>query len=63
MPLDPVRIEDTQAWLIRASKDIRAASLDWKDSPPLLEDALFHCQQALVKTIYSQIKLESNSTF
>lgn len=51
MPPDPVRIEDTQARLIRAHKDIRAASIDCKDSPPLLEDALFHCQQAVEKCL------------
>jgi HEPN domain-containing protein len=49
MPLDPVRIEDTKAWFSRAHEDLRAAAIGLEADPPLLEDALFHCQQAAEK--------------
>ncbi len=49
MPLDPARIADTRGWLFRAANDLRGADIDLAASPPLLEDALFHCQQAVEK--------------
>lgn len=49
MPHDPVRVADTRAWLTKAESDLRAAALDETASPPLLADAVFHCQQAAEK--------------
>ncbi len=40
---DPVRVEDTRAWLIMAAKDLRSAEHGLTASPPLLEDVVFHC--------------------
>ncbi len=51
MPHDPVRISETKAWLAKAALDLRAAGVDAQADPPLLEDALFHCQQAIEKTL------------
>lgn len=51
MPPDPVKTADTKAWLRRAAEDLRAARVDLDASPPLLEDALFHCQQATEKAL------------
>lgn len=50
MPLDPVLVADTKDWLRKAGGDLRAADIDIGASPPLLEDALFHCQQAVEKS-------------
>lgn len=50
MPLDPEFVAETRAWLTRAANDLRAADLMGKVDPPLPGDALFHCQQAAVKT-------------
>ncbi len=50
MKHDPVRTEDTRAWLIRAGRDLRSAEHGLKASPSLLEDVLFHCQQTVEKT-------------
>jgi len=47
---DP-RTADTQAWLAKARQDLRAAEVDLAAEPPLLEDALFHCQQAVEKSL------------
>ena len=49
MSLDPVLLADTRAWLVRAADDLRAAEVDLAAEPPLVEDALFHCQQAVEK--------------
>ncbi len=48
---DPERVADTRAWLVKVSNDLRAAETDFKASPPLLEDLLFHCQQAAEKAM------------
>jgi HEPN domain-containing protein len=50
MPHDRVLLTDTKAWLAKASNDLRAAGVGLKAEPMLLEDALFHCQQAIEKS-------------
>jgi HEPN domain-containing protein len=49
MALDPVRVEDTRAWLTKAARDLRGAEIDLAAVPPLLDDLVFHCQQAAEK--------------
>ena len=51
MPLDQSRVEETTAWFRKAQGDLRAARVDLADDPPLVEDALFHCQQAVEKAL------------
>ncbi len=51
MPPDPVRIEDTRAWLARADADLRAAANAVSADEPVLGDAVFHCQQAAEKAM------------
>ena len=51
MPLDPIRVADTRAWLVKMSKDVRGAEIDLAAEPPLLEDVMFHCQQAVEKAL------------
>ncbi len=51
MPHDPVKVEETRSWFKKASEDLRAASVDMGADPPLVEDALFHCQQAIEKAM------------
>lgn len=51
MPLDPARVADTRAWLGRAATDLRAAALDLAADPPVLDDLVFHCQQAVEKAM------------
>src|SRR5207249_4160120 len=50
MAIDPVLLADTQSWLIKAANDLRGADIDLAAEPPLLEDTLFHCQQAAEKS-------------
>jgi HEPN domain-containing protein len=49
MSLDPVLRAETESWLKRAAEDLRAAQHDFCASPPLLADAVFHCQQVVEK--------------
>ncbi len=51
MPHDPARVADTKAGLERAATDLRAAALDLTATPPILEDVVFHCQQAVEKAM------------
>ncbi len=51
MPHDPVRAAEVRAWLGKAANDVRGAEIDLDASPPLIEDALFHCQQAAEKSL------------
>ena len=51
MPHDLVRIEETRLWFAKAKADLRGAAVDMEVEPPLVEDAMFHCQQAVEKAL------------
>jgi HEPN domain-containing protein len=51
MRLDPMRVAETSAWLIKAVEDLRAAEHEFTAVPPLLGDIVFHCQQAAEKAM------------
>ena len=50
MPHD-ARAAEVEAWLARATQDLRAAQVDLEAEPPLGADAAFHCQQAVEKAL------------
>ncbi len=49
--MQPEKAEEVRDWLRKAAGDLRGAQIDIAASPPLLEDALFHCQQASEKAM------------
>jgi HEPN domain-containing protein len=51
MPPDPVRVANTRDWLARANEDIDTAEVALQAARPLIRSALFHCQQAVEKTM------------
>jgi HEPN domain-containing protein len=51
MPHDPLRIAETRAWFTKAANDLRAADHEFSAVPPLLDDIVFHCQQAAEKAM------------
>ncbi len=51
MPHDPARVAETRGWLARAASDLRAAEHEFHATPPLLDDIVFHCQQAAEKAL------------
>ena len=53
MPLDPERIAETRAWLVKAAEDLRAADFERTAQPPLSSDIVFHAQQTAEKAMKS----------
>ncbi len=51
MPFDPELVAETRAWFGKAFNDLRAAEALTAASPPLLDEAVFHCQQAAEKAL------------
>ncbi|HEY5626830.1 MAG TPA: HEPN domain-containing protein [Nitrospira sp.] len=49
--MQPDKAAAVRGWLSRAANDLRGAQIDLDADPPLIEDALFHCQQAAEKTL------------
>ena len=49
--MKPETKAEAEAWLAKAQTDLRAAQVDIAASPPILSDALFHCQQAVEKAL------------
>ena len=45
------RAAETRAWLAKSRFDLRCAETDLQAVPPLVEDVLFHCQQAAEKAM------------
>jgi hypothetical protein len=51
MAFDPELIAETRAWFSKAFNDLRAAEALVATSPPLFDEAAFHCQQAAEKAL------------
>lgn len=49
--MQPETIAEARAWFQKAANDLRGADIDLTAIPPLIEDALFHCQQAAEKSM------------
>jgi HEPN domain-containing protein len=48
---DPELLAETRAWFAKAADDLRAAVALAAISPPLFDEAVFHCQQAAEKAL------------
>jgi len=49
--MSPDKLAEVRGWLAKAKDDLRGAEIDLAASPPLSGDALFHCQQAVEKSL------------
>ncbi len=49
--MQPETLAEVRAWFQKASNDLRGAEIDLAADPPLIEDALFHCQQTVEKSM------------
>ncbi len=49
--MQPEKAATIKGWLTKAANDLRGAQIDLEAEPPLIEDALFHCQQAVEKAL------------
>jgi HEPN domain-containing protein len=61
MPHDPASIDEANAWLRKAAMDLRAAEVDLSATPPLVEDAAFHAQQAAEKSLKAMLALHDRT--
>lgn len=50
MPPD-ARAVETRSWLAKAFSDLRAAAHEFTAQPPILDDIVFHAQQAAEKAL------------
>ena len=51
MAHDPELVAEARAWFLKAANDLRAADTLGKAEPPLLDEVVFHCQQAAEKAL------------
>jgi HEPN domain-containing protein len=51
MQPDPIRVEETLAWMTKSRKDLWRAESVLTLDPPDTEDCLFHCQQVVEKSL------------
>jgi len=51
MQPDPARIAQTVAWIGKSRKDLWRAEIALTLDPPDTEDCMFHCQQAVEKSL------------
>ena len=51
MPVDPILLRNTAAWLRKAQQDLERVARCLAPETPDVEDALFHCQQAAEKAL------------
>ena len=59
MPPDP-RVLETRSWLAKAAaSDLRAAAHEFRANPPLLDDIVFHAQQATEKALKGFLELDA----
>jgi len=49
-------------WLVKAQRDLRVARLVIQDTPPILDAACFHCQQAAEKSLKGLLAFHACST-
>ncbi|MCE7976801.1 MAG: HEPN domain-containing protein [Nitrospira sp. NTP1] len=49
--MQPETAAETRAWFQNTTNDLRGADIDLAAAPPLIEDALFHRQQAAEKAM------------
>lgn len=55
--MDEERARFVAQWLIKARHDLRSAQCLYEDTPPLLDTAAYHCQQAAEKALKAYLSL------
>lgn len=55
--MDDDRARFVAQWLIKARHDLRSARCLYADTPPLLDTAAYHCQQAAEKALKAYLSL------
>jgi HEPN domain-containing protein len=58
--MDDAAIELVRDWLTRANHDLRAARMLATGVDPLLDTAIYHCQQAAEKSVKGWLQANDN---
>lgn len=59
--MDELKIHAVRGWLAKANRDLRSARVLYMDTPPLLDTAAYHCQQAAEKALKAYLTLHDIS--
>ena len=51
MAMDPQKIADARAWLVKARRDLETARQLLEHPDPLLDSVVYHCHQAAEKAL------------
>ena len=51
MPYDHELVGETRAWIVKSKRDLETAAYELQAADPFSEDAVFHAQQAVEKTL------------
>ncbi len=49
--LPKAKTKEVLNWFIRAKRDLTIANMNLANNPPITDDAVFHCQQAVEKAL------------
>jgi HEPN domain-containing protein len=49
--MDEPKLREVRQWIAKAGRDLRSAKRLFSDTPPLLDTAAYHCQQAAEKAL------------
>jgi len=49
--MDESKRREIRQWIVKAGRDLRSARRLFSDTPPLLDTAAYHCQQAAEKAL------------
>ena len=55
--MDEAKVSEIRQWLIKADHDLRSAERLLTGEPPLLDTAVYHCQQAAEKALKAYLTM------
>lgn len=58
--MDEAKLHEIRQWLIKADHDLRSAERLITGTPPLLDTAVYHCQQAAEKALKAYLTLKDS---
>ncbi len=56
--MDEAKVHEIRQWLIKADHDLRSAERLLTGDPPLLDTAVYHCQQVAEKALKAYLTLQ-----
>ena len=56
--MDEAKLHEVRQWLTKAHHDLRSSERLLTDDPPLLDTAVYHCQQAAEKALKAYLTLQ-----